>query len=95
MNFLMIIYLLAGFAGVYLGGQQWWKALAGFQPKQLGKLLPLGQRLLLTMVMTAISVGLIALAIVQDSDSNPFTSFFFFFLSTLATLWVITASYFY
>jgi phosphatidylglycerol:prolipoprotein diacylglycerol transferase len=95
MNFLMIIYLLAGFAGAYLGGQQWWKALAVFQPKQIGKLLPLGQRLLLTMVMTAISVGLIALAIVQGSGSNPFTSFFFFFLSTLATLWVITASYFY
>jgi prolipoprotein diacylglyceryl transferase len=69
--------------------------LAAFNPKQLGKLLPLGQRLVLTMVMTAISVGLLALAITQGSDSNPFTSFFFFFLSTLAILWVVTASYFY
>jgi prolipoprotein diacylglyceryl transferase len=95
MNFLMIIYLVAGLAGAYLGGRQWWKSLAAFNPKQLGKLLPLGQRLVLTMVMTAISVGLLALAITQGSDSNPFTSFFFFFLSTLAILWVVTASYFY
>ena len=95
MNFLMIIYLVAGLAGAYIGGQQWWQSLAVFNPKQLGKLLPLGQRLVLTMVMTAISVGLLALAVTQGSSSNPFTSFFFFFLSTLATLWVITASYFY
>lgn len=95
MNFLMIIYLVAGLAGAYLGGQQWWKSLASFKPQQLGKLLPLGQRMVLTMVMTAISVGLLALAITQGSDSNPFTSFFFFFLSTLAILWVVTASYFY
>ena len=95
MNFIMIIYLVAGLAGAYLGGQQWWKSLAGFHPKQLGKLLPLGQRLVLTMVITAISIGLLALAITQGSDSNPLTSFFFFFLSTLATLWVVTASYFY
>lgn len=95
MNFLMIIYLVAGLAGAYLGGQQWWKSLASFKPQQLGKLLPLGQRMVLTMVMTAISVGLLALAVTQGSDSNPFTSFFFFFLSTLAILWVVTASYFY
>ena len=95
MNFLMIVYLVAGLAGAYIGGQQWWKSLAGFHPQQRGKLLPLGQRLVLTMVMTALAVGLLALAVVQGSDSNPFTSFFFFFLSTLATLWVITASYFY
>jgi prolipoprotein diacylglyceryl transferase len=91
----MIVYLVAGLAGAYIGGQQWWKSLAGFHPQQQGKLLPLGQRLVLTMVMTAIAVGLLALAVVQGSDSNPFTSFFFFFLSTLATLWVITAGYFY
>ena len=95
MNFLMMIYLVAGLAGAYLGGRQWWKSLAVFNPQQLGKLLPLGQRLVLTMVMTAISVGLIALAVTQGSSSNPFTSFFFFFLSTLAILWVFTASYFY
>jgi prolipoprotein diacylglyceryl transferase len=95
MNFLMIIYLVAGVAGAYLGGQQWWQSLAKFRSKQQGKRLPLGQRLVLTMVMTSISIGLLALAVIQGTDINPFPSFFFFFLSTMATLWVLTASYFY
>ena len=95
MNFLNIVYLVAGLAGVYLGGQQWWKLLPGFNSKLAGRLLPLGQKLVLSMVMTSIAVGLLALALIQGSTANAFTSFFFFFLATLATLWVITAQYFY
>lgn len=94
MDILTILYVVAGVAGVYLGGQQWWRSLAGFTPKKLGKLLPLGQKLVLTMTITALGVGLIALGLVHNSNANPFTSFFFFFLSTLALLWVFTARYF-
>lgn len=94
MDILTILYVVAGVAGVYLGGQQWWRSLPGFTPKKLGKLLPLGQKLVLTMTITALGVGLIALALVHNSNANSFTSFFFFFLSTLAFLWVLTARYF-
>jgi prolipoprotein diacylglyceryl transferase len=93
MNIISLILIVAGFATLYLAGQQWWRSLKAFKPIQTKKAswVVKGQYLFGWMALTAVGLGLVFLGIVWGSVANLFFSFFFPFLSLLAGLWVLTA----
>ena len=97
MDMIWMIYLVLGLASLYVGSQSWRSLLTkmGRSKKIEATTLEVGQKLLLMMVLTSAGLGLLALALVVGSEANYFSSFFFFFVSLFAGLWVFTAGYFY
>ncbi|MFZ9139744.1 MAG: prolipoprotein diacylglyceryl transferase [Bacilli bacterium] len=95
MNLIAILLLVLGLTALYVGGKQWQQSLKVFKPiqSQSNQWIAKGQTLFLWMVLTAFGLGLLALALVWDTEANLLFSFLFPFLSLLAALWVLTAQY--
>jgi phosphatidylglycerol:prolipoprotein diacylglycerol transferase len=93
MDIMNTLILVAGFAGVIVGGQQFLKSLPLIKRLRLKgqSLQDATQKHVLWMVLTAVGVGLLGLAVVYPVGTGFFTAFFYPVLFTLASLWVYTA----
>ncbi len=97
MDIIWIMSLVVGLACLYLGIKEWRFSLGKMSVSKTNskKTIQQGQKLVLMMIVSAAGLGFLGLAIVINADANYFNSFFFFFLSLFASLWVFTAGYFY